>query len=102
MPEVLSDSRTWRELWVALAWNLLTEQAFEHCALLFRLGIVSDLFCGVILIPSRWRFTVCSLYRLLKGVDQKQAVLMLILGVCDGDKISSKQQSFRGPTQLGG
>src|SRR5712691_3291653 len=43
--------------------------------LLFRLGIVSDLFCGVILI-----FLVLALYRLLKEVDQKHAVLMVILG----------------------
>lgn len=43
--------------------------------LLFRLGIVSDLFCGVIVI-----FLALALYRLLKGVDQKLAVLMLILG----------------------
>lgn len=43
--------------------------------LLFRLGIVSDLLCGIILI-----FLVLALYRLLKGVDQKHAVLMVILG----------------------
>jgi hypothetical protein len=43
--------------------------------LLFRLGIVSDLFCGTILI-----FVVLALYRLLKGVDQSLAVLMVILG----------------------
>jgi Domain of unknown function (DUF4386) len=42
---------------------------------LFRLGIVSDLFCGTILI-----FLVLALYRLLKGVDQSLAVLMVILG----------------------
>ena len=42
---------------------------------LFRLGIVSDLFCGVILI-----FLALALYRLFKDVDQKQAVLMVILG----------------------
>jgi hypothetical protein len=42
---------------------------------LFRLGIVSDLFCGIILI-----FVVLALYRLLKGVDQNHAVLMVILG----------------------
>src|SRR5207253_8837332 len=35
---------------------------------LFRLGIVSDLFCGVILI-----FLVLALYRLFKDVDQKLA-----------------------------
>ena len=43
--------------------------------LLFRLGIVADLFCGVVLI-----LLALALYRLLKGVDQKLAVLMLILG----------------------
>lgn len=43
--------------------------------LLFRLGIVSDLFCGTILI-----FLALALYRLLKGVDQNHAVLMVILG----------------------
>src|SRR5881628_1599032 len=43
--------------------------------LLFRLGIVSDLLCGTILI-----FLVLALYRLFKGVDQNQAVLMVILG----------------------
>jgi hypothetical protein len=43
--------------------------------LLFRLGIVSDLLAGTILI-----FLVLALYRLLKGVDQNQAVLMVILG----------------------
>src|SRR5580700_6160953 len=43
--------------------------------LLFRLGIVSDLFCGTILI-----FLVLALYRLLKGVDRNLAVLMVIVG----------------------
>jgi hypothetical protein len=43
--------------------------------LLFRLGIVADLFCGTILI-----FLVLALYRLLKGVDQNRAVLMVIIG----------------------
>jgi hypothetical protein len=43
--------------------------------LLFRLGIVSDLFCGTILI-----FLLLALYRLLQGVDQNLAVLMVILG----------------------
>ena len=43
--------------------------------LLFRLGIVSDLLCGIILI-----FLVLALYRLFKGVDQNLAVLMVILG----------------------
>lgn len=43
--------------------------------MLFRLGMVSDLFCGSILI-----FLVLALYRLFKEVDQYQAVLMVILG----------------------
>jgi len=43
--------------------------------LLFRLGMVSDLLCGTILI-----FLALALYRLFKGVDQNQAVLMVILG----------------------
>jgi hypothetical protein len=42
---------------------------------LFRLGIVSDLFCGTILI-----FLALALYRLFKTVDQNVAVLMVILG----------------------
>ena len=42
---------------------------------LFRLGILSDLLCGTVLI-----FLVLALYRLLKGVDQNLAVLMVILG----------------------
>lgn len=42
---------------------------------LFRLGIVADLFCAVILI-----FLALALYRLLKGVDQNLAVLIVILG----------------------
>jgi hypothetical protein len=42
---------------------------------LFRLGMVTDLLCGTILI-----FLTLALYRLLKGVDQNHAVLMVILG----------------------
>lgn len=42
---------------------------------LFRLGIVGDLVCGVILI-----FLVLAFYRLFKGVDQYLAVLVVILG----------------------
>ncbi len=42
---------------------------------LFRLGILSDLLCGTVLI-----FLVLALYRLLKGVDRNLAVLMVILG----------------------
>jgi hypothetical protein len=43
--------------------------------LLFRLGVVADLFCGIILI-----FLVLALYRLLRGVDQNLVVLMVIVG----------------------
>jgi hypothetical protein len=43
--------------------------------LLFRLGIVADLVCGVILI-----FLVLAFYRLFVGVDQNLAVLVVILG----------------------
>jgi len=42
---------------------------------LFRFGIVADLFCGTVLI-----FLTLALYRLFKGVDQKLAVLMVIVG----------------------
>lgn len=42
---------------------------------LFRLGIVSDLFCGVLCI-----FVALSLYRLFKGIDQSLSMLMVILG----------------------
>lgn len=42
---------------------------------LFRLGIVIDLFSGIL-----WIFIVMALYRLLKAVDQNHAVLMVILG----------------------
>ena len=43
--------------------------------MLFRLGIVGDLFCGTILI-----FLVLAFYRLFKEVDQYLAVLVVILG----------------------
>jgi hypothetical protein len=42
---------------------------------LFRFGIVSDLFCAVILI-----FLTLALYRLFRGVDQNLAVLVVIFG----------------------
>lgn len=42
---------------------------------LFRLGIAGDLFVGTAAI-----FVVLALYRLLSGVDQRLAVLMVILG----------------------
>lgn len=53
----------------ATASNIATHET------LFRLGIVSDLASGVIVI-----FLTMALYRLFKEVDQKQAVLMVILG----------------------
>jgi hypothetical protein len=43
--------------------------------MLFRLGMVADLFCGVILV-----FLTLALYRLFRGVDQSHAVRMVILG----------------------
>ena len=43
--------------------------------LLFRLGIVGDLFTGTMVI-----FVMLALYRLFKGVDQSLATLMVILG----------------------
>ncbi len=42
---------------------------------LFRLGILSELLCGVILI-----FVVLALYRLFKDVNQNLAVLLVITG----------------------
>jgi len=42
---------------------------------LFRLGIVGDLLCGIILI-----FLVLAFYRLFKGVNEYLAVLVVILG----------------------
>src|SRR5713101_1723900 len=42
---------------------------------LFRFGIVSDLFCAVILI-----FLTLAFYRLFKAVDQNLAVLVVIFG----------------------
>lgn len=42
---------------------------------MFRLAILADLYSGVVSI-----FLVLALYRLLKDVDQYQAVLMVILG----------------------
>lgn len=43
---------------------------------LFRLGMASDLFCGVLEI-----FLVLALYQLLKQVNPKHAALMVILGL---------------------
>src|SRR5439155_8380933 len=43
--------------------------------LLFRLGIVSDLFTGTMVI-----FVVLAFYRWFKGVDQSLAALVVILG----------------------
>src|SRR5215467_6455627 len=42
---------------------------------LFRLGIASELLGAAL-----WLFVPLALYRLLKGVDQTLAVLMVILG----------------------
>jgi len=42
---------------------------------LFSLGIVIDLFSGIL-----WIFIILALYRLLKGVNQNLAVLMAVLG----------------------
>jgi hypothetical protein len=42
---------------------------------LFRLGILCDLFTGTMAI-----FVALALYRLFKGVDQRHAVLLVILG----------------------
>lgn len=42
--------------------------------LLFRIGIVSDLACSIIFV-----FVVLTLYRLLKGVDNFHALLMVIM-----------------------
>src|SRR5882724_10912132 len=52
-----------------------TAQNIAAHELLFRFGIVSDLFCGSLLI-----FLVLALYRLFKEVDQSHATLMVILG----------------------
>jgi len=44
--------------------------------LLFRFGIVSYLLCNAL-----WIFVILALYRLLKGVDQALAVLMVVIGL---------------------
>ena len=44
--------------------------------LLFRFGIVSYLLCNAL-----WIFAILALYRLLKGVDQALAVLMVVIGL---------------------
>jgi hypothetical protein len=51
-----------------------TSNIVAHEAL-FRLGIVSDLFSGTIII-----FITLAFYRLFKGVDEYLAVLVVILG----------------------
>lgn len=53
----------------ATASNLVTHERF------FRVGIVSNLLAAAL-----WMFVPLALYRLLKGVDQGLAVLMVILG----------------------
>ncbi len=42
---------------------------------LFRFGMLSDVFCAVVLV-----FLVLAFYRLFKGVDQQLAVLLVITG----------------------
>jgi hypothetical protein len=42
---------------------------------LFRVGIVTSLFCAALLV-----YVMLALYRLFNGVDRTQAVLMVILG----------------------
>ena len=44
--------------------------------LLFRFGIVSYLLCNVL-----WIFVILALYRLLKGVDQAIAALLVVIGL---------------------
>jgi hypothetical protein len=59
--------------------------------LLSCLGIVSDLFCGAIVI-----FLVLAHYRLFKTVDQNLAVLLVILGAyCQPPSISSTCSTSR-------
>jgi hypothetical protein len=53
----------------ATAGNILAHE------MLFRLGMLSDLVGGALLV-----YLVMALYRLFRDVDQKQAVLMVILG----------------------
>jgi hypothetical protein len=53
----------------ATAHNIATHE------LLFRFGIVTELLAAAL-----WIFVTLALYRLLKGVDQGLAVLMVILG----------------------
>jgi len=53
----------------ATAANILAHET------MFRFAILADLWSGVVSI-----FLMLALYRLLKGVDQYQAVLMVILG----------------------
>jgi hypothetical protein len=52
-----------------------TAQNIAAHELLFRLGIVGDLACGVILI-----FLTLALYRLFEGVSRYLAVLVILLG----------------------
>lgn len=54
----------------ATANNIATHELF------FRFGIVSYLLCNAL-----WIFVTWALYRLLKGVDDALAVLMVILGL---------------------
>jgi hypothetical protein len=66
---VIPDSLFVRGNGAATATNIAAHQT------LFSFGIAADLFCGSILI-----FLALALYRLFEDVDQKLAVLMVLLG----------------------
>lgn len=53
-----------------------TTRNIETHETLFRLGMASDLFCGILEI-----FLVLALYRLLKQVNSRHAAVMVILGL---------------------
>ena len=53
----------------------LLESVIAAHELLFRFGIISYLIAAVL-----WTFVTLALYRLLKGVDQALAALMVVLG----------------------
>lgn len=68
-PIYVANALIVREDATATANNIATHE------LLFRLGIVSDLLAGIGCI-----LLALALYQVLQGVDQKLAVLMVILG----------------------
>jgi len=68
-PIYIASALIVREDASATAKNIATHE------LLFRLGIVSDLLAGISCIV-----VALALYQVLKGVDQKLSVLMVILG----------------------